>query len=77
MQLHSRVLVTVLAGMMPRSQQRGLRQASRGEGEAGGRGRGSSCCRNLGLTERNNAPGMPGVPPRQLSLQGRAWTAGI
>ena len=47
-------------------------------GKACGEGQGSSCCWNLGLTERNNAPRMPGMPWRQLSLRGgQAWATGI
>lgn len=71
-------MVTGLVVTMPWPQQRGSdRRAVEGAEKLVGGGWGSSCCWNLGLTERNNAPGMPGTPLRQLSLWGgRVWGGG-
>ena len=67
-----------MAVTMPRPQQRGSdRQAEKGAEKLVGEGWGSSCCWNLGLTKRNNGPGTPGTPLRQLSPWGGwVWAGG-
>lgn len=59
---------------------KGLQQAGGGEcGKTGGGRSGQQLSLGSGLTGRNNGPGMPGTPPRQLSLQERwgwRWAGG-
>lgn len=56
--------------------EKGLRQASGGEcGKTGGGRSGQQLSLGAGPTGRNNGPGMPGTPPRQLSLQERVGVA--